>query len=206
MPMPQLSSEDIAEMRDRLVGAALDLYREQGLAAVTLRAIAARLGISHTLPYRYLAGKEALIDAMRIRCFEELTAAIFAADRAAADPQRRLVTMATVYLLHARRFPDDYRLMFDLGHVGPEVAPDLHATRTKLFDFAVGLVQASLDARGLPGDARTLTHLSWSGVHGLLSLDLGGQLVQGRTFDDLVEPLLRAILGIEFAAGPRLVH
>jgi len=204
--MPQLSSEDITEMRGRLVDAALELYREQGLGAVTLRAIAGRLGISHTLPYRYLASKEALIAAMRIRCFEELTAAILGADRPASDPQRRLVVVATVYVHHARRFPEDYRLMFGIAHVAPEAAPDLHATRTKLFDFAVGLVQSSLDTRGVAGDARTLTHLSWSGVHGLLSLDLGGQLVQGRTFDDLVGPMLRAILGIEFAAGPRPVR
>lgn len=206
MPMPQLSAQELAEMRERLVGAALDLYREEGQGAVTLRAIAARLGISHTLPYRYLAGKEALLTAMRIRCFEDLTAAVMAADRPQADAQRRLLAITTAYVQYARVSQADYRLMFDLGEASPLSQPDLQAVRTRLFDFAVALVQKSLEARSLPGDARTLTHLSWSGLHGLLSLDLGGQLAQGRTFDDLIGPMLRAILGIEVPAGASPIH
>jgi AcrR family transcriptional regulator len=49
---------------DAVVGEAIALADEQGLAAVTMRALAARLGVSAMTLYGYVPGKEELLDLM----------------------------------------------------------------------------------------------------------------------------------------------
>ena len=49
---------------DAVVGEAIALADEQGLAAVTMRALAARLGVSAMTLYGYVPGKEVLLDLM----------------------------------------------------------------------------------------------------------------------------------------------
>ncbi|WP_225755628.1 TetR/AcrR family transcriptional regulator [Actinotalea sp. Marseille-Q4924] len=49
---------------DQLVDAALELADEQGLAAVTIRAVAQRIGVSPMSVYTYVPGKPELLDLM----------------------------------------------------------------------------------------------------------------------------------------------
>ena len=50
--------------RERIVRAAIDLADAEGLPALSMRAVAARLGVAAMSPYRYVESKDALIDAM----------------------------------------------------------------------------------------------------------------------------------------------
>ncbi|TQF02377.1 TetR/AcrR family transcriptional regulator [Kitasatospora acidiphila] len=50
--------------RPRVLAAAIDLADRQGLAALTMRRLAAELGVEPMALYRYASGKEALLDGM----------------------------------------------------------------------------------------------------------------------------------------------
>jgi len=52
--------------------AALELAAERGLEAVTLRAVAVRLGVTPMALYRHVAGKDDLLDEMADRVYAEL--------------------------------------------------------------------------------------------------------------------------------------
>ncbi len=56
------------------------LLAERGVAAVTLRELARRAGVSHAAPLRHFSDREALLDAIAARGFDELTAALVSAD------------------------------------------------------------------------------------------------------------------------------
>jgi AcrR family transcriptional regulator len=58
--------------RDSVLRAGLDLAEEGGLEAVTLRRIAARMGVTPMALYRHVAGKDDLLDAMTDLLYAEL--------------------------------------------------------------------------------------------------------------------------------------
>ena len=58
--------------RARVVDEAMALADEQGLAALSMRALAGRLGVEAMSLYHHVAGKEALLDAMVDAVFGEL--------------------------------------------------------------------------------------------------------------------------------------
>ena len=58
--------------RDRVVANALALADAEGLSALSMRALAARLGVEAMSLYHHVAGKEALLDAMVDAVFDEI--------------------------------------------------------------------------------------------------------------------------------------
>ncbi|MGH8456172.1 MAG: TetR/AcrR family transcriptional regulator [Stenotrophobium sp.] len=197
MPRPQLSTDALDAMRQRLVSAALDLYRSEGLDAISLRRIADATGISHTLPYRYFEHKEALLAALRAECTQRFERFVRECEDLASPPVPRMRAVAAAYIEFVREYPDEYQLMFSTHQPPPDQYPELLAARRSLFDHAVELVQAGIDGGDLTGDARTIAHLFWVSLHGLMTLYVGGQLVHGRSLEDLAEPLVARMLGQE---------
>ena len=79
--------------RDRIVSAAIELADEKGAAGVTMRAVAARLGVEAMSLYNHVPGREALLDGMVDAVFAEIdlpapTAAWKQAMRERADSSR----------------------------------------------------------------------------------------------------------------------
>ena len=75
--MPRvLSDEAVGEFREKLVDAAERLFGQHGLEAVTMRQLAAELGVSPMTPYRYFADKDAILAAVRARAFNRHAAAL----------------------------------------------------------------------------------------------------------------------------------
>ena len=58
--------------RQKLVAAASSLLDSGGQAAVTLRAVAERVGVSHNAPYRHFRDRNALLAAVAERDFNAL--------------------------------------------------------------------------------------------------------------------------------------
>jgi TetR/AcrR family tetracycline transcriptional repressor len=58
---------------DEIVSAAVEIFRESGLDAVSMRSVASRLGVSPVPLYSRIGNKEALIDAIAGRLFANLS-------------------------------------------------------------------------------------------------------------------------------------
>jgi AcrR family transcriptional regulator len=58
--------------RDLVVGAAVDLADAEGLSAVTMNGLGARLGVRGMSLYHHVAGKDAILDGMVDRVFDEV--------------------------------------------------------------------------------------------------------------------------------------
>lgn len=162
-------------LRDDIVAAAVALLDENGdEAAVTLRAVARRVGIAAPSIYRHFADQPGIMLAVVQQAFDELNAELRGAlDAAGSDPRERLFAVCTGYLEFARQHPGRYRTMF-----GGLWMPDLEASSLTEADLhalgsgTLGLVVDALDECVAAGIATT-TDLSadavalWLGLHGL---------------------------------------
>lgn len=182
-------------MRRRLADAALAIYRDQGRDAVSFRALADVVGISHTLIYRYFEDKEELFAQVRAAAVGRFESFVRTRERANESPLERVRTVFDAYVEFARRNPSEYLLIFSTEQPSPDAYPDLLAARRSMFDHAMEAVQACIDAGRIQGDARHVAHALWSALHGLMTLHVAGQLVHGCDLDELAPGLLDLLLG-----------
>jgi AcrR family transcriptional regulator len=89
--MPDLRLDKGQETRDRLLGAAYDLFAERGYDATSIEAILDAAGTKRGSLYHHFAGKVALFDAVLDRLIAEIAETAAAAARAAGrDPVANL--------------------------------------------------------------------------------------------------------------------
>jgi AcrR family transcriptional regulator len=175
VPRAALSDTTIADFRDQLCAVAERLFAERGYPGVTLRALAADLGVSAMTPYRYFRGKDDIFAAVRAAGFRRFADALEQAYATDADPERRLRALSRSYLAFARREPHAYRIMFEMNPLG-DVAryPELVAQQIRGWEPLHRAVAAAVEAGVLAGDPTHLAHVFWAGVHGVAALELAG--------------------------------
>lgn len=100
------------ERREQILAAARDLFVEQGVVSASMRAIAARVGITPTAIYDHFKDKEALLAAIAIGFFGDLVDAIAAAIAPEKTPEGRFKAMGRAYVKFGLHHPQEYRLLF----------------------------------------------------------------------------------------------
>lgn len=176
-------------LRHALLQQALVHIEEVGISALTLRAVARRVGVTHAAPYRHFADKRALLAAVAQRGFEQLLTSIHNAIRPADEAISRLNQTASAYVHFAVDNPALFRLMF-----GPELSdktpyPDLAAAADNAF-AVIPTIIVEAQAAGVvrQGDPQQLAMTMWSIGHGTAALLLDDQLPPG------VEPDVNAVI------------
>src|SRR6202522_2249735 len=102
-----------ADLRDRLIDAGVELVTSGGTAAVSLREIARRAGVSHGAPRRYFPTHLELLSAIARRGFADLAAKLGETDAGSAEgPRARLAAFGRAYLDFAASNRGMYELMF----------------------------------------------------------------------------------------------
>lgn len=165
-----------------LLRAAGRTLENRGIAALSLRDVARRAGVSHNAPYRHFPDREALLAALAAEGFARLVERL--RGKAGRD-------IGEAYVRFALEQPQRFRLMF--GGVLPL------AKHPELSIAAKTAYQVLVDAfRDLPRP-EVAAAAGWSLVHGLSHLLLEGHL---STQDP--ERFVREVLGtVRFAAAQR---
>ncbi len=153
------------DLRCALLTAAGALLDEGGVAAVSLREVARRAGVSHNAPYRHFPDREALLAALAGEGFAELSR------RMALLPSARLEALGQCYVGFALEQPGRFALMFG-GVSDRQAYPLLQEAAERLYQQLGSSVQAAAPGQ----DTATASLAAWSLVHGLAQLLLGGQL------------------------------
>ena len=197
MPRNALTVAEVESMRSSLCAAALSIFRDEGMEAVTFRALADHVGISHTLPYRYFENKDALLASVRVKCFGEFERFVRERESTASSELGRVLAVIDGFVKFVFEHPVEYTLIFATAQPPPQRYPELLAARKSLFEHSVELVQSCVDKGLISGDAREITHAVWGSVHGLLTLHIANQLVHGCRIEELVRPTVFRILGLK---------
>jgi AcrR family transcriptional regulator len=152
-------------LRDEIVAAAIALIDEtDDPAALTLRGIARRAGITAPSIYPHFPDLAAVITAALAASFDELRGAVQAALDNQDDPSRALLAAGLAYVQFGWDHPARYRLMF----AAAGYAPDAVATFT-LVEHAIRKCAAA--GVSSSQDPRTDTWLLWAALHGVATLE-----------------------------------
>ena len=179
--MPRVLTESaVADFRERLCAAAERLFAARGPDAVTMRQLAAELGVSPMTPYRYFQDKEDILAAVRANGFNRFAEALEKARNTTdGDARRKGAAVGEAYVAFALEHPHTYKLMFDLNQPEEERYPDLveagRRARATLRDYVKELIAAGV----LAGDPEQLGAMFWAASHGCVVLELAGKLPPG---------------------------
>lgn len=110
-------------LRAELVARAEQVLAADGVDAITLRALARDLGVSHAAPGRHFADRLALLDALAADGFDRLNRQLVAPATAAGTFDQRLHATARAYMKFAGTYPALLELMYARKQHGasPEV-------------------------------------------------------------------------------------
>src|SRR3954469_17771300 len=89
------------DLRERLIEAGVELVRDEGTEALTLREIARRAGVSHGAPRRYFPTHRELLAAVARVGYDRLSGRV-AALGPHPDPRAGLLALGRLYLEFAR--------------------------------------------------------------------------------------------------------
>ena len=163
-------------LRGEILAAAEDLLVETAdESAVSIRAIAERVGVTAPSIYRHFSDKDTLLFYVVESVFARLDEALEAAAAGAQDPFDEIMRKGRAYVAFGLSHPEHYRLLFmcqddrkkDMDLDGPAVAgttafDHLHDTVLRVLALAGPDVERP--------DPFAMTCAVWSGVHGITSL------------------------------------
>ncbi|GAA3049303.1 TetR/AcrR family transcriptional regulator [Streptomyces glomeratus] len=162
-----------AERERLIVTAARELAEAEGWDAVTTRRLAAEIEYSQPVLYSHFKGKDAIMAAVAVQGFEELSGQLHAARTSAPSPREALAAVGRAYADFGERRPALYDAMFTLAVDLPFARPETPAPLRAAFDELRLAVTPLATGDDDPG---VLTETVWSGLHGLLTLMRSGRL------------------------------
>jgi len=188
-------------LRQRILEAARQLFRQQDYSSVTLRKIAERIEYSPTTIYLYFKDKHALVMELIAEGFELLRQRMLTGQ--SADPVETLRRSSLEYLRFSQQEPHYYRLMFQLEdqELNERCRQNDQRLSESCFVFLTENISKLRQAGRLRSDLSDLTvaHLLWSGLHGAACLALGNlldRLPEGERavfFEQVVERLAHSL-------------
>jgi AcrR family transcriptional regulator len=185
-------------LREALLRAALELIGEHGVAALSLREVARRAGVSHAAPAHHFADKAGLLTALAAEGFRRFKAAQLAgAERGGDDPRLRFGWQGWAYVMFAAEHRPYFELMFRPEHLRPN-DPELDLAAGEAYAVLLDGVRATLPAPPSDEELALLATTAWAHSHGLATLWLDGNLAQYAGLSDL-DALARKVFGLPSA-------
>lgn len=197
----QASSAPGRDLRQDILDTARTLLDEEGVAALSIREVARRAGVTHQAPYHHFADRESILAELVKQGFDELARRLALANDLAQSAGKRSALLASgeAYVGLALSHPGVFRIMFRPDVCDPMRFPDLRKAGARAHAELERLVRIVHGGRL----SAALANIYWAHVHGLACLMIDGPLaVQfptdktrqahlrevGRKFSDLVMP------------------
>ena len=204
MPRPK-RDQQVPDMAGAIKEAAWMQIAEDGVPGLSLRAMARKLEITAPAIYNYYPSRDDLVTALVIDAYASFAEALLAGHDSvpAEDFEERIRATGGAYYQWAINYPQRYQLLFGPALPGYRIPlEEVMPTSVRSMGVLIGIVEAirkagklqddripepdditkdyiaALNALGIPTQPQSLTVavLIWSRVHGLVSLELSGNL------------------------------
>ena len=182
MPKKPKTDQEIAAFRERVCEVATELFVERGPDNVTMRQIAAGVGVSPMTPYRYFQDKDEILATVRAAALDRFAAA---------------------YVRFATEHPAAYQLMSEISQVDESRYPELVRASRRARETMVGYVRDMIREGMMDGDADLIGYMFWSTLHGIVVLDMAGRLGGEIDADTLRKKTMRTLLAGMAVSPPR---
>jgi AcrR family transcriptional regulator len=169
----------MTETRERILASARQIYLDEGLRGLSMRKVAADVGISATAIYRHFEDKEAML----IRVVAEGSHQFFqylSRGLRGKSALERLELSSMAYLDFALDHPSYYRILFMSSQedVGLErLCSESSENFAPTFQYLVDRVRECISEGVLrAGDPEATALTIWAGCHGLVALRIASHL------------------------------
>jgi AcrR family transcriptional regulator len=160
-------------VRDALLAAARAELTEHGRAAISLRAVARRAGLSHASPKYHFGDRSGLLTAIATEGFHALARHLSEVHE--SDTQQQLAALGHAYIDFGLSHPALFELMFAPSELRPN-DPELTAAQQQAIGALTTAVGQLAGIDTTPSDTPELALISWAFVHGLVVLARDGAL------------------------------
>jgi AcrR family transcriptional regulator len=172
-------------LRRALLDAALQILTEEGVAGLSLRAVARRAGVSEAAPYHHFASKAALVEALVIETLQQLAKVLHEAYQATrGTPLDRLIATGVAYVQFAAANTQRFAILYrpELRAMSPARPTADGSAQSPIDQAGMAAYQVLIDSivecqqagMVLPGDPLPLALTAWATVHGLAELLIDG--------------------------------
>jgi AcrR family transcriptional regulator len=196
---------DRAELREKILDAARELFAEYGYEGVSMRKIAQHIEYSPTSIYLHFADKETLF---RELCYSDfqLLSREFAVMAETKSPAVRLRQIGEAYVRFGASHPFHYRMMFMTPPPVNRCAGEERLEQAKgnpetdAYAFLKWTVTEAANEGFLREDLTDIELVSqtlWAGVHGVTSLEIvmhGDECLPWRPLEDRARAMLDAVI------------
>jgi AcrR family transcriptional regulator len=192
-------------LHEALLKAAERVLERDGLAGLTLRAVAREAGVSHAAPTHHFGDLTGLVSELAAIGFRQFNEAMRAAGASGTTLMEKGMTRAKAYVGYAQAHPGMYGLMFRTERLDMS-RPSLHEAASAAFAGLAGSIGESRHER-IEEDALSLDQAAaivraWSLVHGFTMLllddrlsDVLRRLPKGTSAEMLLDAMLRTTIG-----------
>lgn len=188
-------------LRDEILDAATQLLLDVGHAkAVSIRSVAARVGVTPPSIYLHFQDKDALLDAVCARYFEKLDQEMQRVSAMSSDTVEVLRAQGLAYVRFATENPELYRIA-TMGEWKSDSNVDA-ALASSAFEHITATVKALMGEGVLaPGDATGIALELWSAAHGVAALLIAKPHLPFGDAHVFTDRVLRAVFSGHMVAG-----
>ena len=165
----------VKDMRERIADAALAILEREGAQAVSMRRVAQDVGVTPMALYHHYANREALLQALIYREFDQLNARVARGAMPPGEPGN-LVRAADTFVAYGLERPH----MFDYIYSAPRPRPvrypdDFRAGKSPAMTLLADEVAAAMQRGELrQADVWEVALQFWAHAHGYLALYRAG--------------------------------
>lgn len=188
------------DLQQVLMAEAAKIIREEGEAALSMRKLAIRTGVSRTAPYHHFKDKQGLLCAIAEEGFRRFDL-IIESTTEEDDLLQHLHRKMRDHVNFATDHPEYYNLMFSSRiWTSTDISQSLKEKAYESFHVYTDSVSRSCQQAQLPDGVTSLriAQLSWSTFHGLSRLMIDGIYLDKTAFEaifetvsQLLEPLVK---------------
>jgi AcrR family transcriptional regulator len=172
--MGRRSIHTAEELRELILKAATELIESDGLAGLSAREVARRIGYSPGTLYNVFDNLDDLVLTIEARLLDRLAARL-AEVPSASSPQEQLQRLAETYLRFTSENPRLWNLLFEHHMPAGKDIPDWY--RMKLDGLMARIEEALTPVMNSdPAARQRAARVLWAGVHGITSLSTADKL------------------------------
>jgi AcrR family transcriptional regulator len=160
-------------VRDQLVRTGKSMLEQITLADLSLRGIAAAVGVSQVAPKHHFGNKEGLLAAIAASGFRDLTEFRYSRLRPSMNAEQRLRALLAAYVQFAIDNPALFHLMFAPQFKTPDLHAELNEAASHSFHIvarAAGEFLAEAGRGPCELTAEEAARIAWMSMHGVATL------------------------------------
>jgi AcrR family transcriptional regulator len=180
------------ETRSNILAASIDIVKEEGWQALSMRKIADKIEYTAPIIYEYFANKDAILNELARQGFVKLAGQMEIAKNQYKEADKELEAMWLAYWNFAFAEKELYQVMYGVEVnccVFENACPDMKGPSNMLWDKIEEII---------PENKRTEEYICtkyytlWSVVHGLISINMTRQVI---TNEDINKQVLKDAIG-----------